>query len=54
MDLSAPGLSLIDFTAAWCGPCRQLRPVLAALAAEYRIPVVEIDVDHDQLLAQYT
>ncbi|MET9345281.1 thioredoxin family protein [Streptomyces termitum] len=40
---------LVKFTAAWCGPCRQLTPVLAALAAEEagRLRVVEIDVDRN-------
>ncbi|MBV8758499.1 MAG: thioredoxin family protein [Deltaproteobacteria bacterium] len=52
MDLSTPGLSLLDFTAAWCSPCRILTPVLRAVADDYRIRLVEIDVDHEQLLAQ--
>jgi thioredoxin 1 len=49
-----PGITLIDFTAAWCGPCKVMEPVIHALAKEYagRIKVVEVDVDEDQLLAQ--
>ncbi|MFF8408038.1 thioredoxin family protein [Streptomyces omiyaensis] len=53
-DFAADALSpgppvLVQFTAAWCGPCRRLKPVLAALAAEEegRLRVVEIDVDHN-------
>ncbi|WP_435973962.1 thioredoxin family protein [Streptomyces sp. Qhu_M48] len=40
---------LVKFTAEWCGPCRQLRPVLGAIAAEEeaRLRVVEIDVDRN-------
>ncbi|MFF1508853.1 thioredoxin family protein [Streptomyces sp. NPDC058326] len=40
---------LVKFTAEWCGPCRQLKPVLAAIAAEEagRLRIVEIDVDRN-------
>ncbi|MFF5422953.1 MULTISPECIES: thioredoxin family protein [unclassified Streptomyces] len=44
---------LVKFTAEWCGPCRQLRPVLGALAAEEaeRLRIVEIDVDRNPATA---
>ncbi|MFB7497054.1 thioredoxin family protein [Streptomyces sp. NPDC056161] len=38
---------LVEFTADWCPPCRQMAPVLAALAAETsgRLKVVQLNVD---------
>ncbi|MFH8367985.1 thioredoxin [Streptomyces sp. NPDC018031] len=40
---------LVKFTAAWCGPCRQLAPVLSEMAEEEaaRLKVVQLDVDHN-------
>lgn len=38
---------LVEFTADWCPPCRQIAPVLSAIAAEEgdRLKVVQLDVD---------
>ncbi|MFE2049486.1 thioredoxin family protein [Streptomyces sp. NPDC059459] len=40
---------LVEFTADWCPPCRQMGPVLGALAAEegHRLRVVQLDVDRN-------
>ncbi|MGW2052515.1 thioredoxin [Streptomyces sp. NPDC001840] len=42
---------LVEFTADWCPPCRQLAPVLSAVAEEEaaRIKVVQLDVDTNPL-----
>ena len=41
---------LIDFSAEWCGPCRQMQPIVDALAAGGH-PVRKVDIDHDKALA---
>ena len=44
---AAPGVALIDFTAAWCPPCRVLGAVLAALVPAYTRRVRFAGVDFD-------
>ncbi|HTI43862.1 MAG TPA: thioredoxin [Vicinamibacterales bacterium] len=43
------GVTLVDFWAEWCGPCRRLAPTVDAIAAEYdgRVSVGKMNMDEN-------
>jgi thioredoxin 1 len=52
--LQSPRPVIVEYWAQWCGPCRQVAPVLDSLAADYagQVDLVTVNIDENPVIAR--
>ena len=52
-EVTKEGVSMVDFWAPWCGPCRMIAPVIEELAADFegKANICKVNTDEEQDLA---
>lgn len=51
-EVDTTGPVLVDFWAAWCGPCRMLAPTLEQIEEETGLKIVKVNIDEESELAR--
>ncbi len=52
--VQSPRPVIVEYWAEWCGPCRQVAPVLDSIAADYagQVDLVKVNVDENPVIAR--
>ena len=51
-EVEANEIILVDFWAAWCGPCQMISPILEEISKDLNLPVGKLNVDENPGKAQ--
>ena len=49
--VSSPELTVVDFWATWCGPCKMIAPILEEIVSETDLSLGKVNVDEERELA---